>query len=177
MNGFDVEAYCDTAKLGLAVATLRILGVDAENPVPVAVKGQRCAVRLHMLLEGQKIGPCCLSGRKLQGCQTVRRIVNKDNQCAARASAFKPVMGRSVNLDQLAKARPALTQLKHPLFPAALGAPQFVFDLQQPHTLVRNRYLLALTQLLGGKRWSKALIWPLQQDHDIRLSFGIKPPW
>lgn len=135
MNGFDVEAYCDTAKLGLAVATLRILGVDAENPVPVAVESQRCSMGQDMDSQRQKIGSCGFCRGKLQGRQTACCIVNENNQGAAGATSLEPVMERTINLDQFAKARPPFTQLKHPLLLPSLGTPQFVFDLQPPHCL------------------------------------------
>ena len=46
----------DAAELSEAVAALRLLGVDAENPVPIRVEGQRPAVREHVRVQRQQIG-------------------------------------------------------------------------------------------------------------------------
>src|ERR1035437_1528580 len=56
VDEFDLQTLHDAAKLGLAVAALRVLRVDAENPVPVAVEGQRAAVRQNMTFQRAKIG-------------------------------------------------------------------------------------------------------------------------
>ena len=51
VNEFDAQPLDDAAELGEAVAALRLLGVDAENPVPIRVEGQRQAVREHVRLQ------------------------------------------------------------------------------------------------------------------------------
>ncbi|MBV8103092.1 MAG: hypothetical protein JO223_00400 [Hyphomicrobiales bacterium] len=45
VDEFDAQPLDDAAELGEAVAALRLLGVDAENPVPIRVKasGRPCA--------------------------------------------------------------------------------------------------------------------------------------
>ena len=50
MDEFDAQPLDDAAELGEAVAALGLLGVDAENAVPIGIEGQRHAVREHVRL-------------------------------------------------------------------------------------------------------------------------------
>jgi hypothetical protein len=66
VDEFDAQPLDDAAELGEAVAALRLLGVDAENPVPIRVEGQRPAVREHVRLQRLQIGLGRLGRRELQ---------------------------------------------------------------------------------------------------------------
>src|SRR5216684_616201 len=108
-------------------------------------------MRQNMVLQRGEIGSRGLGRGKSQRRQPPRRIVDEHDQRAARPTSLKPVMRAAVDLDQLAKARTPLAELKHLLAPPRLRLPQTQLDLQLPHALARDRDPLQLRQLLGPK--------------------------
>ena len=175
VDELDVEPLDDAAKLRLAVAALRVLGVDAENPVPVAVKRQRTAMGEHVPLQRQKIGAPRLRRRELQRDQAARRVIDEHDQRAARPAPLEPVVRRAVDLDEFAKPAPAITQLVDPLLLAPLRAPQLVRHLQPPDRLARHLDTLAPGQLFSRERRAKPLILVPQKPQNPRLNLRLDP--
>ena len=114
--------------------------------------------------QGFKIRLGGLRRREPQRRQPARRIINKHDQCAAGAAPFKPIVRAAIDLDQLAKTRPALSQLEHPLGPPPLGPPQAKRDLELAYRLRRNRDPIQLQQLLVRKGRAKSRI-SIPQKH------------
>ena len=164
MDRQNIQPISNPAKIRLAVAARRILGVNAENAVAIRVECQRAAMGQNVTPQSLKIGAGGLGRREPQRRQPARRIINKDDQGAAGAAALEPIMRAAVNLDQLAKARPALSQGEHPLGPPPLGAPQAKRDLELAHRLRRNRDPLQLQQLLARKGRAKSGVF-ISQKH------------
>src|SRR5271166_3623592 len=76
----DAQSLGDAAEFGLAVAADRVLGVDAEDAVPIRIERQRTAVRHDMAPERPEIGARRLARRELQRRQPPRRVVDEHDQ-------------------------------------------------------------------------------------------------
>jgi hypothetical protein len=66
LNQLDPQPLGHPAELGRAVAARRLLGVDPEYAVPVAVEGQRTAMLQHVSPQRARIGPRRLHRREMQ---------------------------------------------------------------------------------------------------------------
>src|SRR5208283_2795306 len=110
LDEFDPQTLRRPPELRIAVAAGRLLGVDAEYAVTIAVKGQRAPMGENMRPQRAQIGFRRLRRRKLQRRKPARGVVDKHDQRAARAPPLEPVVRTAVDLDQLAKARPAFAR-------------------------------------------------------------------
>ena len=84
--------------------------------------------------------------------EPARRIVNVDQQRAARSAVLKPAMLRSVDLHELAHAVPAVAGLMNRPQTLLAVAPQPVRQHPLPDCLPGQVDAMALGELLGGKR-------------------------
>ena len=139
VDQLDAQSLGDAAEFGLAVAAGGVLGVDAEDAVPIRIERQRTAVRHDMAPERPEIGARRLARRELQRRQPPRRVVDEHDQRATRTAPLEPIVRAGVDLDQRAEARTPLAQLKHPLMTPALRFPNPEFDLKPPNRLARDR--------------------------------------
>src|SRR5208283_614208 len=94
---------------------------------------------------------------------------------AARAPPLEPVVRTAVDLDQLAKARPAFARRMNPLGSPPLGPRQPQFDLQPPNRLPRDRDPVQLEKLLGRQRRSEIRILLPQKPLDPKPDRGRQP--
>ncbi len=171
-----LEALGHPAELGQAVAAGRFLGVDAEDAVPVAVKGERKPVRENMRLQRAKIGLRRLARRKLQRRQPAGRVVDEHDQRAARAAPLQPIVRAAVDLNQFAKAPAPLARLMNPPRPPPLRPRKPESDLQTANELARHRDPLQLAELLGRQRRAEITIFVPQQPGDPRAQPRRHPP-
>jgi hypothetical protein len=105
-------------------------------------------MRQNMAPQSLEVRPCRLRGGKAQRRQPARCVIDEHDQRAAGAAVFKPGVRTAIDLDQLAKPRTPLTQLKQALLPALLRAPEAQTDLHPANRLHRNRDTVTLQQLL-----------------------------
>src|SRR5208283_5685396 len=94
---------------------------------------------------------------------------------AARAPPLEPVVRTAVDLDQLAKARPAFARRMNPLRSPPLGPRQPHSDLQPPNRLPRDRDPVQLEKLLGRQRRSEIRILLPQKPLDPKPDRGRQP--
>src|SRR5271166_1536995 len=134
---------------------LRLLGVDAENPVPIRIEGQRQAVREHVRLQRLQIGLGHLRRRELQTRQPPGGVVDEHDERAARSPALEPIVRAPVDLNELAEARPAFANLENLLGAQSLGPPEPQPDLDLADRLSRHRDALDLAKLLARQRRSE----------------------
>src|SRR5271166_4173272 len=140
---------------------LRLLGVDAENPVPIRIEGQRQAVREHVRLQRLQIGLCRLRRRELQTRQPPGGVVDEHDGRAARSPALQPIVRAPVDLNELAEARPAFANLENLLDASSLGPPEPQPDLAD--RLSRHRDALDLAKLLARSGAATLGRWPHKQ--------------
>jgi hypothetical protein len=152
VNEFDAQPLGDAAELGEAVAALRLLGVDAENPVPVRGEGQRQAVREHVRLKRLKISLGRLRRRELQMRQPPGRVIDEHDQRAARSPALEPVVRAPVDLNEFAEARPAFANLENLLGPPSLRSPEPQPNLDLADRLFRHPDALDRAELFARQR-------------------------
>lgn len=141
----------------------------------VRVKRQRAAMRQNMAPQCRQIRPGRLGRREVQRRQPARCVVDEDDQRAAGAAVLQPGVRAAVDLDQFAEPRPPLAQLKHPLVPPPLRAPQAHGDLHLAHRLRRNHDPVAFQQLLHRQGGAKVRILVAQQRSDPR-AFAWRQP-
>jgi hypothetical protein len=91
--------------------------------MPVRVERQRAAKRQDMAPQCRQIRPGRLRWREVQRRQPARCVIDEHDQRAAGTAVLKPGVRAAIDLDQLAKPRPPLAQLKYPLRPPPLRAP------------------------------------------------------
>ncbi len=156
MNEFDAQPFDDAAELGEAIAALRLLGVDAENPVPIRIERQRQAVREHVRLQRLKIGLGGLRRGESQMGQPPGRIVDEHDERAARSPALEPVVRAPVDLNEFAKAGSALANLENLLDASSPGSPQPQPDLDLTDRLFRHRDALDLANPRIKMLWGLA---------------------
>src|SRR3979490_2062257 len=101
------------AESGPTIAADRILLVDPEHTVLVRVERHRFAMAFQISPGRCKIVEGALALDKLQMHQPAGGVVNVDEQGALRSAALEPPVLRSVDLDQLAHAVPAIPRLVH----------------------------------------------------------------
>ncbi|WP_375178121.1 hypothetical protein, partial [Sphingobium yanoikuyae] len=86
------------------------LGVP-KNCVLVGIESHRLAVPLDILARSLHVGKSALALDHLEMHQFAGRVVNVDEQRAARTAILEPFMIRAVDLDQFATAIPPMTWL------------------------------------------------------------------
>src|SRR6202166_5055588 len=136
------------AELGHAVAADRILLVDPKHPVLVGVERHRFAMPLQISPGRCKIVEGALALDKLQMHQPAGGVVNVDEQGALRPTSLEPPVLRSVDLDQLAHAVPAIPRLVHRPQPGAAILPQTRRDHPLPDRLTGKVNVMKLRKLL-----------------------------
>ena len=93
-------------------------------------------------------------------------VVNVDEQGALRTAALEPPVFRSVDLDQLAHAVPAIPRLVHRPQPGAAILPQTRRDHPLPNRLARQVNAVKLRELLRRQRRAKVRVaLPDDADH------------
>src|SRR5215471_15991190 len=81
--------------------------IDPEDPVLVAVEGDRLAPGLQIGAGRMEIGKGRLALDKLQMHQSAGRVVDKHQQGALRPTILEPPMLAAVDLNQFANTRAA----------------------------------------------------------------------
>ena len=158
INQRDIQALRHPTELGLAVPALRVLGVDAEHPVPVGVECQRTAMRQNRIPQGLQIRTGRFRGYEPQPGQTARCVVDEHDQRAAGAARLEPRMRTPVYLHQFAEPGAPVSQLEHARGLAALRPVQFQADLGTANGLRRNRDALPFQQFLRHQGRTNPLI-------------------
>jgi hypothetical protein len=148
----DAEPLGDAVELGPSVAALGLLGIDAEDAVPVRVERQRQAVRRDVVAQGKAIGRSRLGRCKAARREPPRRVIDEEHQGELGAPILEPGVLAAVDLDQLAEARAPFAQLENALLPARARPPEPEPHLDLAHRLCRDLDPLALPELLGRKR-------------------------
>lgn len=149
VNAKEAESGDGLTELGRVVGRLKIEQICATTP---QAKGR--VERANQTLQ-DRLG---LGLRKQQPRQAPGRIVDEDQQGAARAAALEPVVMRPVDLDQLPEPRTPLADLEHTFSPPTPRLPQPQADLNLPHRLHRHRDPLVLAELLGSQRRTEVRI-------------------
>ena len=93
-------------KLRLGI-TVGLGGIDPEDAVLVTVKRGGQPVAIDLALHGGHVTQRGFGIDKLQLHELAGSVINKDQQAARRGASFKPIMGRTVDLDEFAPPRPA----------------------------------------------------------------------
>ena len=93
-------------KLRLGI-TVGLGGIDPEDAALVTVKRGGQPVAIDLALHGGHVTQRGFGIDKLQLHELAGSVINKDQQAARRGESFKPVMGRTVDLDEFAPPRPA----------------------------------------------------------------------
>ena len=78
-------------------------------------------MRQNIVSERAKVGARRLRGAKRNAVR--RPVASSMNTISVQRAPFEPVMRAAVDLDQFAKLRPPLAQLKHPLVTPPLRLP------------------------------------------------------
>jgi hypothetical protein len=82
-----------------------------KHRVLVRIESNRPAMCCQIQIERLKVTECALRRHKPQLHQRTGRIVNEHKQGASRTAILKPMVIRSINLDQFAEAFPTQTRL------------------------------------------------------------------
>jgi hypothetical protein len=128
----------------------------------------------NMASKRLQIGPGRFLRHEAQRRQTARRVVNDNGQCAARCAALEPVMRMAVDLDQFAKPRTPLAELKHTPDPAGLRPPQPHRHLHLADALTRDLDPLRLQPLLRRQSGAKIRVFVAHQHPDPGIQ---RPRW
>ena len=121
---------------GIRIASGRL--IDPEDAVFIAVEGTRLAAAGEITFCGLAVAEKALAFHKQQLHQLPSCIVDKDQQGAPWGPSFEPVIGGSIDLDQLPKTGSPLPHLIRLHFPGFLRFPQFFHDHDLAHTAHRN---------------------------------------
>ena len=152
-----VQLIQSPAKLGHTVARLRALFGYAEHGMFVGIKGNRTAVFRQIALQSFKIGERCLGFNKAKIHQRTRRIIYENQKCAAGATIFKPMVIRSIYLDQLTNAFSAQSWLME-LLALLFGKPKTIVDHPVAKRLTRNLKPVMRLKSLGRQSWAEVRI-------------------
>ena len=149
----DVELAEGAPALGEPGAALgAVAGLDVEDAQPVAVERHRLAVPLEVApgrLEGVEGR---LGRREAELHQPAGRIVDVDQQRAARAAALEPSVLAAVDLDELAQTGAALAWRITAPGPLRPGHPEARRTHPPPQRLDRAHEGVLLGELLVGER-------------------------
>lgn len=153
VDGLDVEGgECARELRELALA---VRGIDAEDAVLIGVQRHRAPMGVEIRPQGRHVGLGGLGGCEAQREKPPGGVVDEHDQCAARAPAFEPVMGRAVDLHKLAQRRPARSRRMDPRKGFGGCAPDPVGDHPLAQRLHGERRTMGGDQLLMGEGGSE----------------------
>jgi hypothetical protein len=89
-----------------------------------------------------------------------------------RTAILEPPVLRTVDLDQLADALPAITRLVDPTAAPHPIRPDAGVQHPEPQRLAANGDAVDLTELLGGQGWPKIRVARLDQLQGLNLDVG-----
>ncbi|SAV62618.1 Uncharacterised protein [Klebsiella pneumoniae] len=110
-------------KLSMSVSACGVFIVNTKNTSFIAVQCQRFTMLINIAPRGFKVRKRGLRFNKQQFHQFAGCIINVDQRCAGRATAFKPVMITAVNLYQFTSARTPVPWLRDPCGALFTGDP------------------------------------------------------
>ncbi|SVP45008.1 Uncharacterised protein [Klebsiella pneumoniae] len=110
-------------KLSMSVSACGVFIVNTKNTSFIAVQCQRFTMLINIAPRGFKVRKRGLRFNKQQFHQFAGCIINVDQRCAGRATAFKPVMITAVNLYQFTSARTPVPWLRDPCGTLFTGNP------------------------------------------------------
>jgi hypothetical protein len=110
----------------------------------IAVEGNRLAKLVEVAFRCLAVAEKALALHEKQLHQLARGIVNEHQQDTRLCSSFKPVVRRTIDLDQFPKAGPPFPQLMHSHFLCFAGFPQAFRDHEFAHTFIRELEFLLL---------------------------------
>ncbi len=139
----------------------------------VTVEGHRHTVFEDVIVEGVHVAKGAFGFHKTELGQAAGCIVNEDNQTAAIGTAFKPVVTRTVDLDQFAKSWPALAQCIDARLGAAFGTPKLGDGHGFAKRLLGEHQVMSIRQILSGEGGTEVAV-AVSDDLDGAGDGGIR---
>jgi hypothetical protein len=152
------------------------LGVDAEDAVLVAVERDRLPVALQVRDGGPEVVESRLGLDEAQLHQIARRVVDVDQQRAARPTAFEPRVVAAVDLDELAVALAAIPRLVRLGYALVPRDPQPSRPHPGPERLPGHADAVQLPELLLGERRAEVSVLVAYDGDDLVLDLSGDPP-
>ena len=140
----DVELEEGASELSDGAAEIGRLARRPEDARLVAVERHRLAVPLEVGPRGLEVREGRFGRREVQLHQPPGRVVDEDEQCACRGSAFEPSVVAAVDLDELAETGSAVARLVDRSSALAARLPQACGRHQRPHGLLGQEQPVAL---------------------------------